>query len=90
LFEEYEEQIENEEDLEKISTKLINQAVVSGSDWTSETILNQIKKGNINLNPDFQRRIAWNDKKKSKFIESLILGYPIPQLVFAEKKDSRP
>jgi len=34
---------------------------ISGTDWTVETILLQLKKGNIDLNPRFQRRDAWDD-----------------------------
>ncbi|MFQ1927661.1 DUF262 domain-containing protein [Aeromonas veronii] len=41
------------------------------------------------LDPEFQRRDAWDKKRKSKFIESLILGLPIPQIVLAESKDKR-
>lgn len=41
------------------------------------------------MNPKFQRRDAWNVRRKSLFIESLILGLPIPQLVLAEKRDQR-
>ena len=65
------------------------EAVVTSSDWTTETILSQIEKGNIDLNPRFQRREAWNDKRKSEFIESLFLGLPVPQLVLAEKPNQR-
>ena len=64
-------------------------AVVTSSDWTTETIVSQLRKGNIDLNPSFQRREAWTDERKSAFIESLFLGMPIPQLVLAEKKDRR-
>ena len=65
------------------------QAMVTSSDWTTETIVSQLKKGNIDLNPSFQRREAWTNKRKSAFIESLFLSLPVPQLVLAEKKDSR-
>lgn len=84
-----EAQKEFEEDLDQLSDKAIRQAVVTGSDWTAETILSQINKGNILLNPGFQRRDAWTKKRKSEFIESLILGLPVPQLVLAERKDQR-
>lgn len=57
-----------------------------GTDWTAETIVSQIKKGRIELNPKFQRREAWDDKRKSAFIESLICGFPIPQIILAEGK----
>lgn len=88
-FIEDQDQVESEDDLEELSQESISQAVVSANDWTSETILNQINKNNIILNPAFQRRDAWDKKRKSKFIESLILGLPVPQLVLAESKERR-
>src|SRR5258706_5844112 len=64
-------------------------AVVSGTDWTTETIVSQLRRGNIQLNPRFQRRDAWKRDRKSRFIESLIVGLPIPQIVLAESKRDR-
>jgi hypothetical protein len=64
-------------------------AFVTGTDWTTETIVSQLKKGNIQLNPRFQRRDAWKPDRKSRFIESLIVGLPIPQIVLAESKTER-
>jgi len=64
-------------------------AVVSGTDWTTETIVSQLRKENIQLNPRFQRRDAWEIDRKSRFIESLIVGLPIPQIVLAESKTDR-
>ncbi len=56
-------------------------AVLWSTDWTAETIISQLNRNNIDLDPSFQRRSAWTDKKQSLFIESLILGLPIPQLI---------
>jgi hypothetical protein len=67
----------------------MRKAVVTDTDWTAETILNQLRKGNIQLDPRFQRRDAWDKTRKSRFIESLILGLPIPQIVLAEDKKRR-
>ncbi|CAI0827772.1 DUF262 domain-containing protein [Serratia quinivorans] len=88
VFIEVEDQAENEHDLETDALDF-SSAVVSSTDWTTETIINQINKNNIELNPEFQRRDAWSRPRKSNFIESLILGLPIPQLVLAERKDKR-
>lgn len=88
-FQEYTSQQESDEDLGPIGSSDFSSVAVSGNDWTTETIINQINKGNIQLNPEFQRREAWDLKRKSKFIESLILGLPIPQVVLAESKDRR-
>jgi hypothetical protein len=60
-------------------------AVVYNSDWTVETIISQLDQGNIDINPMFQRRDAWDSTRKSLFIESLLLGLPVPQIVLAER-----
>lgn len=72
-----------------VSSDDVTRAVVTDTDWTTETILSQLRRGNILLNPKFQRRDAWDKARKSKFIESLILGLPIPQIVLAEDKKRR-
>jgi hypothetical protein len=83
-FAEEEEDIEGESAREKkLELKEISEIVVAGSDWTTATILNQLIRENIQLNPRFQRRDAWNITRKSRFIESLILGFPVPQIVLA-------
>jgi len=80
---------EGEEDLPQPTLQGLSEAVVTGTDWTAETILRQLERGNIKLDPEFQRRDAWRAQRKSRFIESLIVGLPIPQLVLAEDKDRR-
>ncbi|GMA87427.1 hypothetical protein GCM10025868_26770 [Angustibacter aerolatus] len=62
--------------------------MLAPSDWTVETILSQLNQSAFELDPDFQRRNAWTDQRKSKFIESLMLGLPIPQLTLAEQENA--
>lgn len=83
------ESLETEDDISDLNKNIFTEAVVHATDWTTETIINQIDKGNIKLNPNFQRRDAWDKDRKSRFIESLILGLPIPQIVLAESKEKR-
>lgn len=80
---------EDEDDLLNQKYQKYNEAVMWGTDWTTETIVSQLEKGNIDLNPDFQRRNAWKDEQKSALIESLILGVPVPQIILAERKDKK-
>jgi len=80
---------ESEDDLGKQNIDIYSKSVLWGTDWTAETIVNQLRKKNIDLNPDFQRRDAWDIEKKSKFIESLILGLPIPAIILAENKNKK-
>ncbi|MCM3358652.1 DUF262 domain-containing protein [Psychrobacillus sp. MER TA 171] len=34
--------------------------------------------------PDFQRELVWDPRRKSRFIESILLGYPIPGMFFTD------
>lgn len=38
----------------------------------------------INLRPEYQRRTVWDDAKRSRFIESLLLNVPIPPIFLYE------
>lgn len=64
-------------------------AVVMNADWTIETINGQVSKGNIELDPAFQRRAAWDQVRKSRLVESIAVGMPIPNIVLAENKKAR-
>ena len=39
--------------------------------------------------PEYQRNLAWNDEQKSQFIESLLVGLPIPFMFFYQTPDGR-
>lgn len=87
-------ELDNETDDETINELSFNpekfgDAVVWGTDWTTETVARQLSKGNIDLNPSFQRRDAWSNKEKSRLIESLMLGLPVPPIILAENKKKK-
>jgi len=50
-------------------------------------LVRKIEKGTLNLAPDFQRLEVWDVKKKSRFIESILLNYPLPPL-YLNQQDS--
>ncbi len=79
----------NDDVIEDIQVLNYDTVAVYSRDWTVETINNQVMQGNIDLNPRFQRRNAWNDQKRSRLIESLIIGAPIPQIVLAEDPNKK-
>lgn len=83
------DQQETEEDLKEEDIGDLNAAVLFNTDWTVGTIVDQITKGNISLDPQFQRRNAWDITRKSRLIESLFVGLPIPNIVLAEKKGEK-
>jgi hypothetical protein len=58
------------------------------SDWTVSTLRQELVDI-VDLEPHFQRRSVWTARAKSKFIESLVLGIPIPQILLAERQEER-
>ena len=44
-------------------------AVLWSTDWTAETILAQLNRNNIDLEPSFQRRSAWTEKKPNYILD---------------------
>lgn len=50
-------------------------------------IFNLYKDGELDIHPEFQRVFRWNDKQKSRLIESLLLGIPLPPIYVAVNDD---
>ena len=82
-----EDEEEVEEGLEASIQQELKDAHVYNLDWTVATLVSQLADVTIDLQPQYQRRDAWTVPRKSKLIESLILGLPIPHIVLAEKHD---
>lgn len=75
---------ESAEDESDLAAREDDEAATTTVDWTVETVVSQMRKGRIDLTPSFQRRDAWTRVAKSRYIESLIQRYPVPQIVLAE------
>lgn len=48
-----------------------------GADYTVDGLIKRLEKKQIVV-PEFQRKYVWDIKKASRFIESLIIGLPVP------------
>ena len=74
-------ELENDEDLlepfnpEEIS---IQQKAVA-----MDVIIRRIKQNSIKLSPSFQRKEVWNNTRKSRLIESIMLSIPLPMFYVA-------
>jgi len=58
-------------------------------DFSVQDLVNKIKEGDIDLQPNYQRNYVWasndgTENKRSRLIESLLLNIPIPVIYFAE------
>jgi hypothetical protein len=56
-------------------------------DLPVETLQTWVKRGKIDLQPEFQRMFVWNAVKASRLIESILLEIPIPVIYTAEEAD---
>src|SRR6516165_6780799 len=52
-------------------------------------VVNMYKDKELIINPDFQRLFRWEIGQKSKLIESLLLGIPLPSIFVFEKADAK-
>lgn len=58
-----------------------------GADFPVDSIVSRLEKGVI-LIPAFQRNYVWSLATASRFIESLLLGLPVPGVFLAKEQDS--
>ena len=54
-----------------------------GADFTVEVLVKKLMNGDIFV-PPFQRQFVWNLRESSRFIESLLLGLPVPNIFLAK------
>ncbi|MDQ1280470.1 MAG: hypothetical protein QG670_1733, partial [Thermoproteota archaeon] len=47
------------------------------------------QRGDLNLDPEFQRNYVWDDKRASLLVESVLLEIPIPVIYLAEEDDGK-
>ena len=52
-------------------------------------IFDMINRGDINLTPDFQRNLVWDNQRKSRLIESILMRIPLPMFYFAQDEEGR-
>lgn len=52
-------------------------------------LVNMYRDGELIINPDFQRLFRWEIGQKSKLIESILLGIPLPSIFVFEKEDAK-
>lgn len=80
-------------DTKSIETKFGETAfrlIQERSDFLLPQILDFVKQKKwINLRPEYQRRLVWDNPKRSLFIESLLLNIPVPAVFLYEWDLSR-
>lgn len=49
-------------------------------------LINMYDENEIDVNPEFQRFFRWSEAQKSKLIESILLGIPIPPIFVSQRE----
>lgn len=52
-------------------------------------IYEMISRNDINLTPDFQRNLVWDNQRKSRLVESILMRIPLPMFYFAQDDEGR-
>ena len=50
-------------------------------------LINLYRDGELDIHPEFQRFYRWSDEQKSRLIESILLGIPIPSIFVSQRED---
>src|SRR5713226_1188706 len=89
MEEEQAEQVEDKlvDDLEEIIP--FKYSITSyGADYPVDGLVRRIKDGSIYV-PSFQRAFVWSLKDASRFIESLLLGLPVPGIFLSKEEETQ-
>lgn len=59
-----------------------------GADFDVEGLVRRLNRDDIEI-PKFQRTFVWNQSRASRFVESLLIGLPVPGIFLYRDKDSQ-
>jgi hypothetical protein len=94
-----EPQVHNETDVEEIVDPSLTEdnevatptrfTIASyGADYPTDGLVKRIAKGDIFI-PPFQRGFVWSSAQASRFVESLLLGLPVPGIFLFKEPDTK-
>ena len=78
--------------IEKLHSKLEetrNSLSTDRLDMSFGEIMSMYERDEIIIDPEFQRLFRWNKYQKTRFIESILIGIPIPPIFVAEDENGR-
>ncbi|MBI4750456.1 MAG: DUF262 domain-containing protein [Acidobacteria bacterium] len=62
--------------------------VADGYEMSIGELINLYKENELIINPDFQRLFRWDSLRRTRFIESLLLGIPIPPIFVFQNENA--
>lgn len=83
--------LKSEDEIAQVETQIIElskRIEFYLTEYSVELLANKMNKGEFVV-PAYQREYTWEHERKSRFVESLILGLPIPFLFFWEMPNGK-
>lgn len=74
-------------DYEYYDSDLTYQITTYGADFAVDGLVSRFDRGDI-FRPEFQRNFVWSPQQASRFIESILLGLPIPSVFLYREEDT--
>ncbi len=60
---------------------------ITTKNFSLRDVVDQIRDKEIDLAPDFQREYVWQTRQRTRLIESILLGIPLPAFYFNQTND---
>jgi len=76
-------------DIEEKVIELRNELKTDRLDMSFGEIINIYEEGDLIIRPEYQRAFRWSSEQKTRFIESILLGIPIPPIFVAEDNSGK-
>jgi hypothetical protein len=62
------------------------QVVTDGYDMSLGEVASMYKSGELVIDPNYQRLYRWEESQRTRFIESLLLGIPVPPIFVFQRE----
>jgi hypothetical protein len=82
------EPIEDEAEAADETLPFVYEITAYGADYPVDGLVKRIDAGDIYV-PEFQRDFIWTKKQADRFVESLLLGLPVPGIFLARDEDTK-
>jgi len=79
----------NEKEIEKKIIELRNELKTDRLDMSFGEIMNLYQDDVLIIQPEYQRAYRWKEDQKTRFIESILLGIPVPPIFVAEDDEGK-
>lgn len=78
-----------EKELEDKISELRSELKTERLDMSFGEIMSLYESKDLFISPEYQRAYRWDDFQKTRFIESILLGIPVPPIFVAENSESK-